>query len=60
MDWTVCKLQVCYLVFDEFTKAEYQRVNKHLKFDANFDIWRQLEHFEYDMSHTLVFLRYQN
>ena len=23
------------------------------KFDDNFDIWRQLEHFKYDMNHTL-------
>ena len=52
MDWPVCKLQVCNLVFNKFAKAEHQKVNKHPKFDANFDIQRQLEHFEYDMNRT--------
>ena len=53
MDWSVCNLQVCNLVFDKFARAEWQKVNKHPKFDANFDIRRQLEQFEYDMNHTL-------
>ena len=44
MDWPVCKLQVCNLVFNEFAQAEQQKVNKHPKFDANFDIRRQLDH----------------
>ena len=35
MDWTVCELQVCNLVFGKFAKAEYQKVNKDPKFDAN-------------------------
>ena len=29
-------------------------VNKHPKFDNNFDIRRQLEHFEYEMNRTLI------
>ena len=52
MDWPVCMSQVCNLVFDKFAKAEYQKVNKHPKFNANFDIQHQLEHFEYDMNRT--------
>ena len=52
MDWPVCKLQVCNLVFNKFAQAEYQKVKKHSKFDANFDIQRQLEQFEYDMNCT--------
>ena len=47
MDWPVCMLQVCNLVFDKFAKAEYQKVNKHPKFEANFDI-----QCEYDMNRT--------
>ena len=35
MNWTVCKLQVCNLVFNKFAQAEKQKVNKHPKFDAN-------------------------
>jgi hypothetical protein len=39
MDWPVCKLQVCNLVFSKFAGAEYQKVNKNstpiLIFDAN-------------------------
>ena len=35
MDWPVCTLQVCNLVFGKFAKAEYQKVNKDPKFDAN-------------------------
>ena len=52
MDWPVCMLQFCDLVFDKFAKAEYQKVNKHPKFEANFDIECQLEHFEYEMNRT--------
>ena len=52
MDWPVYKLQVCNLVFGKFAHAEYQKVNKHPKFATNFDIRRQLEHFEYDMNRT--------
>ena len=40
------------IFFNKFAQAEYQKVNKHPKFDANLDIRRQLEHFEYDMNHT--------
>ena len=31
-----------------------QKVNKHPKFDNNFDIRRQSEHFEYEMNRTKV------
>ena len=31
-----------------------QKVNKHPKFNINFDILHQLENFEYDMNHTIV------
>ena len=30
-----------------------QNVNKHPKFDDNFDIRQQLEHFKYEMNWTL-------
>ena len=53
MEWPVCKLQVCNLVFNKFAPAEYQKVNKHPKFDANFDIHRQIERFEYDITRSL-------
>ena len=52
MDWPVCKLQVCNLIFNKFAHAEEQNVNKHPKFDNNFDTQRQLEHFLYDMNRT--------
>ena len=29
-----------------------RKYGKHQKFDNNFDIWRQLEQFEYDMNRT--------
>ena len=48
MDWPVCKLQVCNLIFSKFAWADV-----HPNFDANFDIWRQLEHFKYEMNRTL-------
>ena len=48
------KLQVYNLVFNKFAQAEYQKVNKHPKFSANFDIRRLLEHLEYDMNRTLA------
>ena len=54
MDWPVCKLQVCNLVFGKFAQAGYQKLNKHPNLYANFDIRLQLEHFEYDMNRTLV------
>ena len=34
--------------------AEKKEVNKHPKFDENFDIQHQLEHFEYVMIHALI------
>ena len=34
--------------------SNWQKVNKHPKFKDNFNIRRQLEHFEYDMNHTLI------
>ena len=37
----------------EFAPSKYQKVNKHPKFDDNFDIQRQLEHFKYEMNRTL-------
>ena len=52
MDLPVCKLQVCNLVLIDFAQAELQKVNKHPKFDTNFDIQRQLDHLEYDMNRT--------
>ena len=36
----------------EFAPFKYQKVNKHPKFDNDFDIHRQLEHFKYDMNRT--------
>ena len=54
MDWPVCKLQVCNLVFDKFAPSKWQNLNNHPKFDNNFDIQCQLEHLEYDMNHTQV------
>ena len=54
MDWPLYKLQVCNLIFDKFAQAEQQKVNKHPRFDANFNIQCQLEHFGYDMNRTLV------
>ena len=46
MDWTVGK----FLVLIEYAQAEQQKVNKHpTTFDANFDIQRRLDHFEYEM-----------
>ena len=33
----------------EFATSKQQKVNKHPKFDDNFDIQGQLEHFEYEM-----------
>jgi hypothetical protein len=38
----------------ELVPSKLQKVNKHPKFDDNFNIQRQLEHFEYDMNRTLV------
>ena len=32
--------------------AEKKEVNKHPKFDENYDIQQQLEHFEYVMIHA--------
>ena len=54
MDWPVRKLQVCNLLLILFAQAEQQKVNKHPKFDNNFDILCQFEHFEYEMNWTLV------
>ena len=51
MERPFCKLQVCNLILIEFAQAELE-VNKHPKFDNNFDIRRQLEHFLYDMNRT--------
>ena len=54
MDWPVCRLQFCNLAFGKFAPAKYQKVNENSNFDTNFDIRRQLEHFEYDMNRTLA------
>ena len=54
MDWMICKLHVCKLVLIEFVLSKQQQVNKHPKFDENFNIQRQLEHFEYEMIHALA------
>ena len=45
-------LQVDNLVLIEFVQVEQQKVNKHPKFNAKFDIRCQLGHFEYDMNST--------
>ena len=51
MDCPVCKLQVCNLVFFKFAhSSRIAKSNKNPKIDINFDIRRQLEHFEYDMN----------
>ena len=55
MDWPVCKLQACNLVFNKLQNSKM--VYKHPKFDANIDIRCQLQHFEYDMNRTLVNVR---
>ena len=52
MDRPVCKLQVCNLVLLNLSKQNSKKVNKHPKFDANFDIQCQLELFEYEMNRT--------
>ena len=52
MDLPVCKLQACNLVLIEFTQEEEHKVNKHPKFNENFDIRRQLEHFKNEMIHA--------
>ena len=52
MDWPVCKLQVCNLVLIKFAQAEFQKIDNYSKFDVNFDIQRQLEHFKYEMIHA--------
>ena len=36
----------------EFAQSNSKKVNKHSKFDKNFDIWCQVEHSEYDMNRT--------
>ena len=46
-------LQICKSVLIEFAPSKWQKVNKHLKFNNNFDIHCQLEHFEYEMNQTL-------
>ena len=49
--WPVYKLQICCTsVLIELAPSKWQKVNKHPKLDNNFDIRRQLEHFEYDMN----------
>ena len=48
------KLDLCESVWIEFAPSKYQKVNKHSKFDDNFGIQRQLEHFEYEMNRTLL------
>ena len=39
----------------ELAPSKQQNVNKNPKFKDNFDIWRQLEHFEYGMNLSLIF-----
>ena len=46
-------LQICNYVLIEFAPSKQQNVNKHPKFNDNFNIRRQLEHSEYDMNPTL-------
>ena len=53
MEQPFCKLQVCNLILIEFAQAELE-LNKHPKFNNNFDIRRQLEHLEYEMNRTKV------
>ena len=52
MDWPACKLQVCNLDLSKFAQAELQKVNNYSKIYDNFDIQRQVEHFEYEIIHT--------
>ena len=51
-NWPLCKLQVCNLflinLLSRIEKSKYTS-----KFHADFNIQRQLEHFEYDMNRTL-------
>ena len=52
-NWSVHKLQMSKSVLIEFAPSKLQKVNKHPKFNNNFNIWHQLEHIEYDMNQTL-------
>ena len=38
----------------EFPLSKQPNINKHPKFDNNFDIWCQLEHFDYEMIHAFI------
>ena len=49
----VHKLQMCKSVLIEFAPSKWQKVNKHSKFDNNFNIQLKLELFEYEMNRTL-------
>ena len=53
-----CNLQtgqsISYKYINQFwSNLPHPNSNKHPKFDDNFDIWRQLEHFKYEMNQTL-------
>ena len=50
--WPVYKLQICKSVLIVFAPFRLQKVNKHPKINNNFDIRRQLKHYEYDMNCT--------
>ena len=58
-NWPVHKSQKCKSVLIEFAPSKQQNVNKHPKFNDNFDILRQLEHFEYEMNRKYA-LNYLN
>ena len=49
MDWPICKLQVSeWFSFDLICPSRIAKINKLPKFDNNFDIRCQLEHFDYN------------
>ena len=47
------KIYSLVITLNEDDQLKKKELNKHLKFDENFDIQHQLEHFEYVMIHTL-------
>ena len=52
-NWPFHKLQICKSVLIEFAPSKWQKVNKHLKLDNNYNIRRQSEHFKCEMNRTL-------
>ena len=52
--WTGQFVSYKSVIYFWFYLPKQNSKNKHPKFDANFDIWRQLEHFENEMNRTLL------